>query len=73
MMLDDYETKQEKSPRWGLLLRNYGGLGMNRFIALIMTLTAVWILFAIAYDDLSGWFVILSFLLFVIAPNITDE
>jgi hypothetical protein len=31
---------------------------MNRFIALIMALTAVWILFAIAYDNFSGWFAI---------------
>ena len=57
----------------GTFLRNYGGLGMNKFIALIMALTAVWILLAIAYNDLSGWFAILSFLLFVIAPNINDE
>lgn len=46
---------------------------MNNFIALIMTATAVWILVAIAYGTLSGWFAIFSFLLFVIAPNITDE
>lgn len=46
---------------------------MNNFIALIMTATAVWILVAIAYGDLSWTFAILSFLLFVIAPNITDE
>ena len=38
-----------------------------------MALTAAWILFAIAYNDLSGWFAILSFLLFVIAPDITDK
>lgn len=46
---------------------------MSRFIALIMALTAVWILFAIAYDDMSGWFAILSFLLFVIALGVTDD
>jgi hypothetical protein len=46
---------------------------MNRFIAFIMALTAVWILLAIAYNNLSGWFAILSFLLFVIAPTITDD
>lgn len=57
----------------GVYLLKRGGFGMNRFIALIMALTAVWILFAITYDILSEWFAILSFLLFVIAPNITDE
>lgn len=46
---------------------------MNRFIALIMALTDVWILLAIAYNNLPGWFAILSFLLFVIAPNITND
>ena len=46
---------------------------MSRFIALIMALTAVWILFAIAHNDLSGWFAILSFLLFVIALGVTDD
>jgi hypothetical protein len=38
-----------------------------------MALTAAWILLAIAYHDLPIGFVILSFLLFVIAPNITDK
>ena len=46
---------------------------MNKFIALVMTFTAVWMLIAIAYDGLPSWFGVLAFLLFVIAPNITDE
>ena len=46
---------------------------MNNFIALIMSATAVCILVAIAYGDLSEWFAILSFLLFISAPFITTE
>lgn len=38
-----------------------------------MALTAVWILVSIAYDDLSGWFAIFSFLLFVISICVTSD
>lgn len=46
---------------------------MNKFISLIIALTAVFILLAIVCYDLPKGFIILSFLLLIIAPCISED
>ena len=50
---------------------------MNKFLALIMDLTAVWMLLAIVYHDLSyncsAWFGVLAFILFIFAPFVSQD